>query len=1493
MSDTENGSTLANDWAGPKEELGKYIAKESKNTLDAYKHQPKLVDEHANHEEDTARGGYAHRQLVELVQNSADALAGKSDGGRIAIRLTKEYLYCGDDGEPINQDGVKALMFSHLSPKRGTDEIGRFGLGFKSVLGVTEAPEFFSRSGSFRFDRHHAQERIQQVVPHAKRYPALRLPDPINPTASRDNDHILQELMFWATNIVRLPLKPKAHDDLVQQMRNFPSKFLLFVKHVSQLTINDDLSDLDRTLELQEVDGVYLLDDGDKTSDWKLFNCMHPLSDNAKADQRSLDDGHEVPIWWAVPLDRLTDPGYFWAFFPTQTASLVAGILNAPWKTNEDRQNLLSGEYNHDLIKAAALLVADKLPELAMQSDPARHLDALPRRHEASDSKLVDLLRKQLVSHLNRRSVVPDQDGKLCSAEEVLYPPKELTPNRGMDLAPFERWAGYPSRPSNWLHHKALTRNRLAAIDRLFPPWPTGYSTFAPRATIVQWLEALVKSQESEAAVQASIAAIQTAALISSEIRRNNDLGNIVLTTSGDWRTPDPDSLFLPEEPKGGDTGNPKEYVHPELASDGDTLAALKKLGLKPPSPESRFKLIAHRVLQGKGKSKADLLEKFWMSARKLEAQTARAIMLECKDFQGQQTWPAKLRVRTLAGDWRSPHSILLPGDIVPGVGDGDGSWDDRVTVDTDFHEPDLELLENFGVADAPCNSCDLSWEPSFTSFRDSCSRQYYNRDDLPHKPQSPYLDFVSSHGAGPLEVLRVLSSNGRARYTDALLNLEATYKGWTMWHTGSNKQAYPKMPCDSLTIYMLRKHGRIRTSEGIVPFKDALGQQPKNTAALHVLLAHTKADRIKETIALAELIPEFIGEEDPLPLVDVWPGLEEYLPSHRKACQLIRCERILDGRVKQNFLFRNPDIYLVRVGDDDGRHELQLISDGLELNLDKPKLEEVLQYETRQEIEKQRAVIKECSTDAERLLSAVGKDALRRELPRSLLEILEFENEGAVLTGVQIAEAAIATYHSDALRKYRWALSHLNPPKKWAGLRPAVKFVLSLGFSAEWAGERYRKREPYLQVDGPSLLPELHDFQKAIVANVRDMLRKGRVDGDNQRGMISMPTGSGKTRVAVQAITKAMSHDGFKGGILWVADRDELCEQAVQAWRKVWSSIGEHGSQLRISRMWAGQPEPEPTSDLHVVIATIQTLNAKLSNQPDKYRFLTDFTLVVFDEAHRSIAPTFTSVMKEIGLTWRQEDDEPFLIGLTATPYRGHDEEETKWLANRYGNNRLDAGVFASDDPKEVIGELQDMDVLARADHKNIEGGTFQLSSEELKEISKFAQGTDEMKRLLGWLPRSVEDRIAGDAERTKRIIRAYEKHIDRNWQTLIFATSVEHAQTVAALLNAKGIKSRAVSGETDSVTRRRVVGEFRRGEIKVLVNYAVFREGFDAPMTQAIIVARPVYSPNLYFQMIGRGLRGVKNGGYDRCLILNVRDNIENFGEELAFSDLDWLWD
>ena len=152
---------------------------------------------------------------------------------------------------------------------------------------------------------------------------------------------------------------------------------------------------------------------------------------------------------------------------------------------------------------------------------------------------------------------------------------------------------------------------------------------------------------------------------------------------------------------------------------------------------------------------------------------------------------------------------------------------------------------------------------------------------------------------------------------------------------------------------------------------------------------------------------------------------------------------------------------------------------------------------------------------------------------------------------------------------------------------------------------------------------------------------------------------------------------------------------------------------------------------------------------QGGEYDFLSDFKLVVFDEAHRSVAPTFTSVMQDIGLTRLRRADEPFLLGLTATPYRGQDEAETARLAHRYNSYRLDVGAFSNDDPQAVIQELRDMGVLAQADHETIEGETFSADMFSPQELN------------WPWFPPRVEKRIAQSVERTRRIIEAYEAHV------------------------------------------------------------------------------------------------------------------------------------
>jgi superfamily II DNA or RNA helicase len=63
---------------------------------------------------------------------------------------------------------------------------------------------------------------------------------------------------------------------------------------------------------------------------------------------------------------------------------------------------------------------------------------------------------------------------------------------------------------------------------------------------------------------------------------------------------------------------------------------------------------------------------------------------------------------------------------------------------------------------------------------------------------------------------------------------------------------------------------------------------------------------------------------------------------------------------------------------------------------------------------------------------------------------------------------------------------------------------------------------------------------------------------------------------------------------------------------------------------------------------------------------------------------------------------------------------------------------------------------------------------------------------------------------------------------------------------------------------------------------------QGFDAPKTDAVYITRPTSSEVRYQQMVGRGLRGPKNGGTEEVLIVNVLDNLVEFGDSIVYQSL-----
>src|SRR5690606_32934559 len=126
---------------------------------------------------------------------------------------------------------------------------------------------------------------------------------------------------------------------------------------------------------------------------------------------------------------------------------------------------------------------------------------------------------------------------------------------------------------------------------------------------------------------------------------------------------------------------------------------------------------------------------------------------------------------------------------------------------------------------------------------------------------------------------------------------------------------------------------------------------------------------------------------------------------------------------------------------------------------------------------------------------------------------------------------------------------------------------------------------------------------------------------------------------------------------------------------------------------------------------------------------------------------------------------------------------------------------------------------VLAQVRHQVIDGTDVELTPGDLAEIEK-------MRRL----PSSVSTRLGADLVRTQRIVDAIAA-LPEDWTILTFAPSVENARVIAALLSHRGIPSVSISADTEPAARRHYVQEFKEGRIRVITNYNVLTQGFDAP--------------------------------------------------------------
>jgi hypothetical protein len=812
-------------WPTPDASLVAYVEADRGKILQVYRIKPELIREHSGTEQSVLSSGYRYRQIFEVVQNAADAIleaadAGE-DGGRILVRATKTHLYVGNTGAPLSKDGIVALLGANSSHKR-KNQIGRFGLGFKSLLALGGRIDLFSRSVSIRFDPAACQRTIAQELSLAPEEmpPGLRMAEVIFFDDEAERDEHLADLGSWATTVLRAEIQAEelqAH--LLQELQNFPREFVLFlpVKVSMELELGDGTS---RIIYREQDSDTVMLHEGDEEERWLVAERNVPLTDAMRKDAGALHgrkDIEEVPLIWAVPLDSVEDgTGKFWAFFPTDTRSRVSGIINAPWKIDFGRSALVPGEFNTALMRAAAALIVETIPDLCSPEDPGRTLDALPRTLEPKDEPAAPLV-EEMWTLLVGAEVVPDGTGKLRCAEELSLHPIE-------DQALVELWLTLVKDEdalAEVIHPSCLKRQRISRLRELRSRSKQELS----EPDLCRWLEvACAATLPDVKACLAFVAALSKSTqwwFLKERVQRAKivlaDTGNLVAAQDAviDGATKKVTGIY---------------QVQPQLLADSASRKVLVDLlSIKSLDNEEWERRVRRSVANEHGhQGVREALA--WRSTWGLLRAAPPAVLEKISDLYDQ------VKIRCPDKRWRCRHQVLRPGRI---VSEGELDLGASLLVDPELHKVDASILKAIGVSDVPReNMHAFPYSSAPSGYVDAMRELYWPhlRDDSPN-PHTHLIriigGFSAPHG---WELLEQMSGCIQARISERFLETLAFGKcGTVRFGHKSRTETYPKVHMVNPAVWSLLKSGVVKAESQLVSV-EMLATQRKRLRTLAVI---------------------------------------------------------------------------------------------------------------------------------------------------------------------------------------------------------------------------------------------------------------------------------------------------------------------------------------------------------------------------------------------------------------------------------------------------------------------------------------------------------------------------------------------------------------------------------------------------------------------------------------------------------------------------------
>lgn len=357
------------------------------------------------------------------------------------------------------------------------------------------------------------------------------------------------------------------------------------------------------------------------------------------------------------------------------------------------------------------------------------------------------------------------------------------------------------------------------------------------------------------------------------------------------------------------------------------------------------------------------------------------------------------------------------------------------------------------------------------------------------------------------------------------------------------------------------------------------------------------------------------------------------------------------------------------------------------------------------------------------------------------------------------------------------------------AGLLPNV---LKAGREAGFTLELLDHRGPPPTADLTADLGWLRWYQREAVDRVVA----------KQRGILWLPTGAGKTEIAVGLERR------LPGQWLLLVHRSQLADQAAARWElrnpgRVAGRIGEG----KWVASWAKHA---------FIAATFQTLKARLdAGDAPAIQLLSGATRLIVDEAHVLPAESFQRVAMAT-------PNARVRVGLSGTPLAREDKRSLLAVATL-------GPVIYRLRPQVLIDE----GVLARPLIKMV------------PVVQQIDAPTWQGVYGMG---------VVRSAARNRAVVAAVKMAGE---PCLVFVKEVMHGRLLEKLLLHAGVRAGFVWGTHSNDARHGAVRDLVAGRVQALVCSTIFTEGVDIPELRSVVVASGGKSVIAALQRVGRGMR------------------------------------